>query len=54
LEAIKVPVPKIDKQRKFENLLNQFNQLNEKREEREKELTQLIPGLLDKAFKGEL
>jgi len=54
LEALKVPVPKIDKQRKFENLLNQFNQLKEQREEREKELTQLIPSLLDKAFKGEL
>jgi type I restriction enzyme S subunit len=54
LEAIKVPVPKIDKQRKFENLLNQFNQLKEQREEREKELAQLIPSLLDKAFKGEL
>ncbi len=54
LEALKVPVPKIDKQRKFENLLNQFNQLKEQREEREKELTKLIPSLLDKAFKGEL
>lgn len=54
LEAIKVPVPKIDKQRKFENSLNQFNQLKEQRKEREKELVQLIPSLLDKAFKGEL
>lgn len=54
LEAIKAPVSKIEKQRTFENLLNQFNQLKEQREEREKELIQLIPSLLDNAFKGEL
>jgi type I restriction enzyme S subunit len=54
LEAIKVPVPDIDEQRKFVNLLNQFKQLDKKRIERENELSELIPSLLDKAFKGEI
>jgi type I restriction enzyme S subunit len=54
LEAIKVPVPDIDEQRKFVNLLNQFKQLDKKRVDRENELSELIPSLLDKAFKGQL
>ena len=54
LEAIKVPVPKIKKQEEFENLLKQFDKLKTQKEEQEKELSILIPSLLDKAFKGEL
>lgn len=54
LEALNVPIPKIGKQKKFVTLLNQFNKLKGQREEREIELTQLIPSLLAKAFKGEL
>jgi len=54
LEAIEVPVPDIEEQRKFVALLHQFKQLEKQRIEREKELSELIPSLLDKAFKGEL
>ncbi len=54
LEAIKVPVPKIEQQEKFEKLLHQFETLKTEKEAQEKELTVLIPSLLDKAFKGEL
>jgi type I restriction enzyme S subunit len=54
LEAIKVPVPKIEVQEKFERLLHQFDTLTTEKEAQEKELTVLIPSLLDKAFKGEL
>jgi len=54
LEAIKVPVPKIEEQRKFVKLLHHFNQLKKQRVERENELSELIPSLLDKAFKEEL
>jgi len=54
LEAIKVPIPKIEEQRKFVELLHQFKQIVKKRVERENELSALIPSLLDKAFKGEL
>lgn len=54
LEAIKVPVPKIEKQEKFEKLLNQFKKLKTQKEEQEKKLSLLIPSLLDKAFKGGL
>jgi type I restriction enzyme S subunit len=53
LEAIKVPVPDIEEQKKFVSLLLQFNQLEKQKVEREKELSELIPSLLDKAFKGE-
>lgn len=54
LEAIQVPVPKIEKQRQFVKILKQFQQLNSFRVEQQIELQQLIPSLLDKAFKGEL
>ena len=53
LEAIEVPVPDIEEQKKFVKMLNQFNQLKKQKNERENELSELIPSLLDKAFKGE-
>lgn len=54
LEAIEVPVPDLEKQKQFIKTLEQFKQLNKYREEQQEELKQLIPSLLDKAFKGEL
>jgi type I restriction enzyme, S subunit len=54
LMKIKVPVPDISLQEKFVKLLHKMNTIKEQYSETEKELTQLIPALLDKAFKGEL
>ena len=53
LEAIKVPVPDIEEQKKFVSLLHRFNLIEKQRVEREKEISELIPSLLDKAFKEE-
>lgn len=54
LMRIKVPVPDIDLQNEFVELLHKVNTIKNHHNQTEKELTQLLPSLLDKAFKGEL
>lgn len=54
LMKINVPVPDIDLQKEFVGLLHQVNSMKEYHSQTEKELTELMPSLLDKAFKGEL
>ncbi len=54
LMKILVPVPSIELQREFVELLNKTNAVKEHHKQTEQELTKLIPSLLDKAFKGEL
>jgi hypothetical protein len=41
-------------QREFVELLEKTNAIKEHHKQTEKELTELMPSLLDKAFKGEL
>ncbi len=55
LHQILIPVPDIDFQNGFvELLLHKVNAIKEHHLETEKELNELMPSLLDKAFKGEL
>ena len=54
LMKISVPVPSIKLQREFVELLQKTNAIKENHKQTEKELTELLPSLLDKAFKGEL
>lgn len=54
LMKIKIPVPDITLQEEFVDLLHKVNTIKEQHSETEKELTELMPALLDKAFKGEL
>ena len=54
LMQIEVPVPSIELQREFVELLEKTNAIKEHHKQTEQELTELMPGLLDKAFKGEL
>ncbi|MCD4819596.1 MAG: restriction endonuclease subunit S [Candidatus Cloacimonetes bacterium] len=54
LESILVPVPSKEKQIEFIKHLNRFEQLKIQREERNREIAELIPSMLDKAFKGEM
>lgn len=54
LHQIKIPVPDISLQSEFVDLLHKVNAIKEQHNETEKELTELMPALLDKAFKGEL
>lgn len=54
LMKILVPVPSIELQREFVELLNKTNAIKEHHKQTEQELTELMPSLLDKAFKGEL
>jgi type I restriction enzyme S subunit len=54
LHQIKVPVPDITLQEEFVELLHKINAIKKQHGETEKELTELMPALLDKAFKGEL
>jgi len=54
LHQIEIPVPDITLQEEFVELLHKVNAIKEQHSETEKELTQLMPSLLDKAFKGEL
>ena len=51
---IEIPLPDIREQNKIVSLLDKLNDLNIAHHETAKELSQLIPSLLDKAFKGEL
>lgn len=54
LHQILIPVPDITLQEVFVVLLHKVNAIKEQPNETGKELTELIPALLDKAFKGEL
>ncbi len=54
LMKINVPVPDIDLQEEFVELLHKVNSMKECHAQTEKELSELMPSLLDKAFKGEL
>lgn len=54
LMATKVPVPNLDLQKEFVDLLNKIDALRTHHKQIEKELGELMPSLLDKAFKGEL
>ncbi|MCL4484455.1 MAG: restriction endonuclease subunit S [Bacteroidetes bacterium] len=54
LMKIKIPIPDITLQAEFVDLLHKVNAIKEQHSETEKELTELMPALLDKAFKGEL
>ena len=54
LMKIIVPVPSIELQREFVELLEKTNAIKEHHKQTEQELTELMPSLLDKAFKGEL
>jgi len=54
LMKISVPIPSIDLQREFVELLEKTNAIKEHHKQTEQELTELMPSLLDKAFKGEL
>ncbi len=54
LMKIKVPVPNIDLQNEFVELLHKVNGIKKHHKQTEQELNALLPSLLDKAFKGEL
>jgi restriction endonuclease S subunit len=54
LESISIPVPDITLQHSFVALLHKVNAMKEYYAQTEKELNELMPSLLDKAFKGEL
>ena len=54
LMRINVPVPALSIQQELVSLIHKVNAIREQHAEQEKELSQLVPGLLDKAFKGEL
>ncbi len=51
---IVVPVPSMELQKEFVELLERTNAIKEHYNQTEQELTELMPSLLDKAFKGEL
>ena len=51
---IEIPLPDITEQNKIVSLLDKLTELSTAYNETEKELSQLMPALLDKAFKGEL
>ncbi|MEO6718881.1 MAG: restriction endonuclease subunit S [Ferruginibacter sp.] len=54
LMKIKIPVPDITLQAEFVELLHKVAAIKQHHQETEKELNELLPSLLDKAFKGEL
>lgn len=54
LQQISVPVPSIELQREFVGLLEKTKTIKEYHKQTELELDELMPSLLDKAFKGEL
>lgn len=51
---IEIPLPSIDKQNEIVSLLDKMEQIQLSYQQQEIELTELLSGLLDKAFKGEL
>ena len=54
LHQIEIPVPDISLQDEFVELLHKVKAIKERHTETERELIQLMPALLEKAFKGEL
>jgi len=54
LMQIEIPVPSLELQKEFVELLEKTNAIKEHHKQTEQELTELMPSLLDKAFKGEL
>lgn len=54
LMKILVPVPSIEAQKEFVDLLEKMNKIKEHHKQTEQELTELMPSILDKAFKGNL
>lgn len=54
LMRIAVPLPDLDAQKEFVALLNKVQHIKQQHIQQEKELEELFPALLDKAFKGEL
>jgi type I restriction enzyme S subunit len=53
LMKISIPVPSIELQREFVELVEKTNVIKEQYQQTEQELTELLPSLLNKAFKGE-
>ena len=53
-ENILMPLPPIEEQNRIVSLLDKLNEVKSNHSQTEKELTQLLPSLLDRAFKGEL
>lgn len=51
---IQIPMPPIEEQNRIVELLEKINEIKQTHKEQEAELKQLMPSLLDKAFKGEL
>ncbi len=51
---ISIPNVPIEEQNRIVDILEKANRIKEVHKEQEKELTELLPSLLDKAFKGEL
>lgn len=54
LQQIKIPVPDLSLQKEFVALLHKVYTIKEQHSETEKELSEFMPSLLDKAFKGKL
>lgn len=54
LMKISVPIPPIELQREFVQLLEKTNAIKEHHKKIEQDLNELLPSFLDKAFKGEL
>ena len=51
---IQIPMPPLEEQNRIVDLLENSNEIKKTHKEQEAELKQLMPSLLDKAFKGEL
>ncbi|MBK8442887.1 MAG: restriction endonuclease subunit S [Sphingobacteriales bacterium] len=54
LQQIEIPAPSLGLQREFVELLEKTNAIKEHHKQTEQDLTEIMPSLLDKAFKGEL
>jgi type I restriction enzyme S subunit len=54
LGSVEIPIPPIEEQNRIVELLEKINEIKQTHKEQEAELKQLMPSLLDKAFKGEL
>lgn len=50
LESILIPLPSVERQKKFVTMFHRFQQLSEHRSKQRGELDQLVPSLLDKTF----
>jgi len=54
LRNVKIPIPRIDIQQKFANLVQKVEALKSKQQESKKELDNLFNSLMQKVFKGEI